>query len=1399
MVHRRPTLVIALTGAGLAVLAWLSSAAPVTGQAAPPDLAGDFVKQVRPLVQKYCLACHSTKKHKGGLDLERFTSLEGARKDLEPWQQVADQLEIGEMPPQGKPQPSAAERKVLLGWVQALLDTEARPRAGDPGRVPLRRLNNAEYTYTLRDLTGVDLEPAREFPADGVAGEGFANTGEALAMSPALIDRYLKAAKEVAAHAVLLPDGLRFSRSTSRRDWTAEALAEVRRAYTEYAPDGRLPLLPYLAATLRHRDALTAGTGTVEQVAAAEKLSPKYLRVLWDALTHKTASYPLDEIRAKWRAAQAGDAAAVAVAVERWQASLWKTAHVGSYVDKVSNNPRESLTRQVANDPVARDAVPLRVAIKPTAGQSEVVLALVARDLASSSARGQVVWQRPRLEAKGRPPLLLRDYGRFGAAYEIDYPALFRDAARYLAAAAEAAHKKESVEALARKHALDAVRLRRWIELAALVPAKDEGIDLASALKGPPAAPLTVLQEAIPRNEQRPAIKGWRSKGAELPALLANASDRTEHIPGRARPHQVVVHPTPTEMVAVAWKSPVAGKIRVTGRVVHAHPACGNGIAWWLEGRRAGRSVTLAQGVLDRGGETAVPAKTLTLEKGDVLILAIDARDGDHSCDLTEIGLTVSEAELPRRVWDLAADVADSVLAANPHADRHGNKGVWSFVKGPAKPSAGRKAGGAVIPSGSLLGRWREAAADPGRQAEATKLAEQVQALLAGPRPTKAGPDATLYDLLLAAESPLLRGLDPARLPRLAPGKAGFGLPAERFGPRRGGPDLDDASLVAAVNSVTHVRLPAALLREHEFVVEGRRTPDAAGVLLLTVVPSAGAAGEARWDGDSPVAAAPGSPAFKRLLAGYTEFRRVFPLFVCFPKVVPDDETVCLKMFHREDEPLTRLFLGDAQARRLDRLWAELRFLSRQPVAEYAYLPQFIGYTTQDTPKELQQFFIDRKPLFQKKATAFEAEEVAAESSQLRALLDFADRAYRRPLRDEEKRQLLSHHAALRKQGASHDQAFRAVLARVLVSPHFLYRIEVPPLGTKPGPVSDLELATRLSYFLWASLPDDELRRVAQAGRLREAKELRAQTERMLRSPRVRGLATEFGMQWLQVRDIGEHKNKSERLFPTFTAELRQAFFEEAALLFQDLFQNDRPVLELLDGDHVFVNETLARHYGLDDVKGPAWRKREGARKFGRGGVLTLASVLTMQAGASRTSPVLRGNWVVQTLLGEKLPRPPANVPQLPEGEDTSKLSVRQLVEQHTRDARCAHCHRRIDPYGFALEGYDPIGRRRPKDRAGRPVDVRAVLRDGVTFDGVEGLRRYLLKERRDDFLRTFCRKLLGYALGRSVTRAEQPLLEEMLQSLRAHDYRVSAAILPIVEGIPFRNLRGATVTADDR
>jgi hypothetical protein len=253
--------------------------------------------------------------------------------------------------------------------------------------------------------------------------------------------------------------------------------------------------------------------------------------------------------------------------------------------------------------------------------------------------------------------------------------------------------------------------------------------------------------------------------------------------------------------------------------------------------------------------------------------------------------------------------------------------------------------------------------------------------------------------------------------------------------------------------------------------------------------------------------------------------------------------------------------------------------------------------------------------------------------------------------------------------------------------------------------VSDWELASRLSYFLWSSAPDAELRELAANGKLRNPDVLVAQSRRMLGDARVRRMATEFGCAWLHIYDFDELGEKSDRHFPTFTA-LRGAMYEETIRFFTDLFQNDRPVLNILDADYAFLNEPLAKHYAIDGVKfvgSNEWQRVDGVKKFSRGGILGHATTLAKQSGASRTSPILRGNWVSEVLLGEKLPRPPKDVPRLPEDEATEQLTVRQLTEKHTSDLRCAGCHARIDAFGFALEKFDAIGRSRERDLGDRP------------------------------------------------------------------------------------------------
>jgi hypothetical protein len=1354
----------------------------------PAEPHTEYAAEIRPLIAKYCLSCHSTKLKKGSLDLERFASIDSLRKDLKTWQQTIEMLETGEMPPKKKPQPTTVERKRLVAWVRGFLDAEARARTGDPGSVPLRRLSNTEYDNTIRDLTCVDLRPAREFPADGAAGEGFTNAAEALSdISPTLLNKYFRAAKDIADHVVLLPDGFRFSSMKTRRDWTDESTAKLRRFYADHVGgDGRLIVQPYLAAAVRHRDSLLGGSAHIEDIAAKEKLNPKYFGILWQTLTDKTPSYPLDALRARWRTASEKDVPALAGEIAAWQSALWKTVRIGSYMMPVGKGYAESTSRQVAVNPQAAETASLRATIKPAPGQAEVVLYLTARELLPSEGR-QIVWQRPRFEAAGKPPLLLRDYAEFGPAFEIDYPALFAGTSRYLAAAVEAAKDpKVSYKDLAKKHEIHAPLLRRWIELLALKPVKKP-----NELKLIAATPLELLEEKTSKDDKRPAINGWHKKQSELPIVVANSSDKTEQIPGRVSAHGIAVHPLPNEFVAVAWKSPLAGQVRITVRVAHAHPACGNGVAWRLEHRRAGRAAVLDEDTVDLGKETKPPFQSVKVEKGDAIVLAVDARNGDHVCDLTEVGFTIVEEEKPGRVWDLAADVANSIAVGNPHPDKHGFKDTWSFVRGASNFSGGRT--NALIPPDSILGRWRKIATLPGREIEAASLAKQADAILSGAqRVNQKDPDGILYANLAAREGALFRGIDLSRLAKLQPKGAGFGLAKKRFGSQSVGKAVDDVSVISDANSILEVRLPAALFAERMFVVEGRldgAPKDRVVQFQLSTTPPGP---NTRWDGTSPVVAASEGGAYRKLLRGYDDFRRVFPLFLCFPQVVPTDEVVSLKMFHREDEPLFRLFLDAEQQRRLDHLWTEHRFISRQAVAENNYLPQFIGFVTQDQPKEMEAYFQSQRPKFQERADDLLREEEAAIPKQLDALLRFVERAYRRPLQQKEKADLLALYKTIRAKGAGHVEAFHGLLARVLVSPAFLFRIEQAPAGEKPGFVNDWELATRLSYFLWSSAPDDELRNLAAAGRLRDPKVLSDQVRRMLKDDRLHALAIEFGTQWIHVRGFDEFKEKNEKLFPTFDANLRKAIYQESILFFQDLFQNDRSVTAILDADYTFLNDVLAKHYGIPGVVGPEWRRVEGVRKYGRGGVLGFASVQARQAGASRTSPVLRGNWIVETLLGEKLPRPPANVPRLPEEEGDGGRTMRQQVERHTKDAACATCHVRIDPFGFALENYDPIGRFRTKDLGGLAVDAKAKLKDGVEFEGIDGLRDYLLSKKKDVIVRLFCRRLLGYALGRSVTLSDQSLLDEMVAELKRNDGRLSTALQTIVRSPQFQMIRGS-------
>jgi AraC-like DNA-binding protein len=755
-------------------------------------LATEYKRDIHPLLTRFCLECHSSEKKEGELDLQRFAALAEIRRGTKVWLKVAEMLDNGEMPPEDAEQPSPEQRKKLRAWVERYLYAEALAGAGDPGPVVLRRLTNAEYTYTIRDLTGVDLNPAAEFPTEGAAGEGFTNAGNALVMSPGLLRRYLDAGKEIAAHAVLLPDGFRFSPNKTPRDWTDEKLAEIRAFYGDFSVverladhyghgmshlgnAGRIPLERYFAATLAERDSLAAGDKTVEAVAAERGLNAKYLSSLWSMLTGDNRSLLLDDLRSRWHAAKPEDAPALAAHIATWQKGLWTFNPVGLLGRKGYRSRWMEAASPLLSQHEMRFQIP---APKEGEEAQEFVLSLIAGDAGDGSEHDFVVWTQPRLVQKEESDVLLHG----------------------------------------------------WLT------ADGKPLDAASVCVRAPAV-ITI----------------------RVPAELA----------GR-------------ELVTTAALEPITGA------------------------------------------------------------------EGSVQVDL---------------------------VAGTPEAK-------------------------------SVL------------------------------------------------------------------------LPSE-----------------------FHVKF------EHVNIGADKRTVSYRRPILVNEK----------------------SEAQKRFLAAFNEFHNLFPAAICYTQIVPVDELLTLTLLYREDDHLARLMLDEDQAVHLDKLWDELRYVSREPLRVIDVLDSLLE-TTIDHPQA--GIFDDAVKSFKERADGFRKKVVASEAKHLDALVAFTSKVWRRPLSDGEQSELRRLYDRLRELELPHEEAFRLTLARVFVASPFLYRLEEAPDGTDAAPVSDLELASRLSYFLWSSMPDEELRAAAASGTLQEPAVLIEQTQRMLKDPRVRRLATEFSCQWLHIHEFDPLQQKSEKTLP---------------------------------------------------------------------------------------------------------------------------------------------------------------------------------------------------------------------------------------------------------------------------
>jgi hypothetical protein len=937
--------------------------------------------QVQPFLERYCFACHGSKKPKAGLDLSHDLTLKAITANEQQWQRVLQRLDAGEMPPEkASHQPKPGERAAVIAWFRDLFNLEAQRNAGDPGKVLAHRLSNAEFDYTIRDLTGVDMRPTREFPVDPANQAGFDNSGESLAMSPALLKKYLAAARLVADHVVLKPDGFVFASHPVVTDTDRDKYCVQR--IIDFYKRHQVDLADYFLAAWRYRQDNKQDLG---QFARQTGLSHRYLSMIWSVLaTAEADAGPLAALRKLWHD--------------------------------------------------------------------------------------------------------LPDQGT-----------------------AEAAHP-------------GCVRMR----------------DLVVRLRG----------------QLKPQTK----------------------------------------------------KLRVDG---------------------------------------------------------------------------ISPGSQPLVLWS-------NRQLAGQHRSYDG--GVFPDLK---------------------------------------KLSGQLQRT-----------DASLANLFP----------------------------------------------VKATVTATEDRLRAALER------------------FCAVFPDAFVVVD-RGPYFDPKAAGKGRP----LTAGFHLMQGYF----------------------RDDGPLCELILNESQRRELEGLWDELDFITLAPSRQYrdfifferAEPPRFMidaefdfarsedkDATSKEKMTRLAEAYLAKARKKGAKGAAEEAiktyfttisadirrvenARLAAEPSHLKALVQFTERAYRRPLTTGERDDVLAFYHSLRRQEKlGHEEALRETLASVLLSPQFCYRFIVAKPGPTAQPLSDFELASRLSYFLWSSMPDPELLTHAAAGDLHQPAVLRAQVRRMLRDPRVRGLATEFAGNWLDFRRFEEHNSVDREHFPSFTNELRQAMFEEPVRYFMDIARRNRSVLDLLYGTDTFVNRPLAHHYGMPWPHGgpDEWVHITDAHRFGRGGVLPMAVFLTKNAPGLRTSPVKRGYWVVRRLLGEQIPPPPPTVPELPKDEaKLGNLTLPQLLAQHRADKNCAGCHRRFDAIGLVFEDFGPIGERRSKDLGGHPVQTGATFPDGKDRDGLKGLRDYLREKRQGDFVDNLCQKLFSYALGRSLMLSDRKALDAMKARLAIDSYAFGSLVEAIVITPQFLNKRG--------
>lgn len=1100
--------------------------------------ADTFTEQVQPYIRKYCVECHNAEETKGELDLTLFLTPADVIGNFRRWNTIVEFIEAGEMPPRESPQPTLEESNALSQAVHQILAAEAKKQAGDPGVVLPRRLSNTEYDLSVRDLTGVDIRPTKDFPADPAGGEGFDNTGESLGMSPNLLKKYLAAAQLVADHLVLRPTGISFApypvmSYNERRKLTEGALI---RFYEEHT----VRMRDYLEAAWRYRYRSPDQQGlSPEAFAVLHQLSGRYLSSVVNFFL-ELSSIPgaPAEMLASWEAV--GQPPADGSLPESFMRFC---DLVEEYRRQLTADEGELIRANAGNWPIGHLDFRARTA--------------AARDKFDRS--------------KFRASTLLRT-GNVAAAPDDKTSESLKVSVRF-----ESAFASES----------GLVLLKR---------------------------PIFSRADNLPGNadeEVKQEVLTLRSVLEESNPAVASALNFGRHPDGSELDPDSLVIRTPMVLEFLISNEM---RQRLNGRRLL--------IPVELEASSVNvGSVRVAQWM---GPEAAAPAP------GAAVILM--SPDGERVRQLETFGSRFCSV-FPNRFF--------------------------------------------YVDSG--------------------------------------------------------RGL-----------AAGFHLVEGFF--------RDDQPLVTGVLTAEQNAELNRLWRELNFVTQSSET----------------------------------------LLRGFVWFER------SEREVLQDSR---FDFLNADDPEL----IHDALLSRFEKVYMDKLGVRRSGDTLEAEVPD-------ERHRMIRQFFSDVRAGLQQQSEL----TAVAEQEAMAGLRLLAQRAWRRRLTTPEEQTLQALYHQLRAEGQSVEQSVRGVVVGILMSPDFCYLYREPPNGTGAAPLSSPELASRLSYFLWSSLPDERLFQAAAEGRLAAEDELLQQTRRMLNDERVSAFAREFFGQWLRYRDYPVKDPINAQAFPGYDEPLRQAIFEEPTRFAADLIRRDGAVTELLTADRTFVNGRLAAHYGglqdeqyqailrerrqslsnagdgdiTDELLKQEWHPVTGLKQSGRGGLLGMAVILTKNSAGERTSPVKRGFWSVHHLLGQHFPPPPADVPELPKSEKIADQTIRELLAAHVSDTQCALCHRHFDALGLAMEGFDAIGRARTTDSAGRKIDNVATLPNGNEAIGIPGLIDYVGQHRRDDFLRTLCRKFLGYALGRSVILSDQPLLDEMKAALERNEFRFSVLFETVVRSPQFRNQR---------